>query len=191
MIPIIYIHFGKVPDYFIKSINSAAVYNENIILLTDTDFKHQGVTVFKVNLFNKDIDSFISVYKHMSTNTREFEEICIKRLFILRNFMNQQNIDVCYYSDSDVMIYDDLGVVYQQYKDYDAVYTLPQNQDDYRWVASACCSYWKKQTINEFCEFIIESYTGKGKELLDEKWKYHVDNNIAGGICDMTLLYLF
>lgn len=191
MIPVVYIHFGKIPSYFIKSVNSAAVYNKNIILLTDVDFKHDAITVLKADAYLKDVDLFTSVYEHMSTNSKEFEIICIKRWFILRNFMNQQNIDVCYYSDSDVMIYDDLNLVYNQYKEYDASYTYPKNQDNYRWVASACCSYWKKQALNKFCDFIIESYTTGKKAALTEKWQYHLTNNVAGGICDMTLLYLF
>jgi putative methyltransferase (TIGR04325 family) len=105
--------------------------------------------------------------------------------------MNKNKIDVCYYSDSDVMIYDDLSKTYPFYKDFDAAYTMTEYQENFRWSASACCSFWKRETINKFCDFIIELYSTSKIEKLKAKWNYHQQNNIAGGICDMTLLYLF
>lgn len=191
MLPLIYIHFGEIPKYLLVSMKQASLLNKDIILLTDTDFKADNVRCFPINEFNKDVESLNLLYKHMSTNSREFEMICIKRWFILRNFMNDQNIEVVYYSDSDVMIYEDLSIVYDQYKEFDACYTLTEFQDNYRWSASACCSYWKKNAINKFCDFVVNAYASDKIGELELKWKYHLDNKIPGGICDMTLLYLF
>jgi hypothetical protein len=190
MIPVIYIHFGDIPEYLFTSIEQAAIHNREIILLSDKKIIHNKIKNFLIEDYSDGVDDFCSVYRHMSTNTPEFEMICMKRWFVLRNFMNRNETGVCYYSDSDVMIYDDLNNVYNNYNQYDAAYTLPESQENYRWTASACCSYWKKNTLNKFCEFIMESYV-HGNGMLDEKWTYHVRNNIMGGICDMTFLYLF
>jgi hypothetical protein len=190
-LPVIYIYFGKIPEYMIRSIDCAYENNKNIIVLTDTDFKYKKVTCFKINNYNKGLVQFESVYKHMSSNSYEFEKRCIDRWFILRNFVVQENIEVCYYTDSDVMIYGDLAVVYGNYKDYEATYTLTELQGNYRWAASGCCSYWKAETLTLFCNFILETYSTEKIKTLEEKWTYHQANKIAGGICDMTLLYLF
>ncbi len=102
-----------------------------------------------------------------------------------------RKIEKCYYTDSDVMLYDNLTTVFENYKEYDATYTLTESQENYRWAASACCSYWKRETLNKFCDFVLETYSTDKIKTLEEKWNYHQTNNILGGICDMTLLYLF
>jgi len=140
----------------------------------------------------EDVGKFEAVYAHMSTNSKTFEMICIKRWIILRNYMMKYGIPNVYYSDSDVMIYDDLSSLYEHnYKNFEVCYTLPAYQDNYRWTASACCSYWSLKSIKAFCDFIFHCYDKTGIKKLEEKWNYHLQNNISGGVCDMTLLYLF
>ncbi|MDQ3047226.1 MAG: hypothetical protein M3R27_06725 [Bacteroidota bacterium] len=189
-VAVIYIHFGKLPDYLLASLSQAASYNREVILITDSQLNLPNISTFDTSDFQKGVSEFESVYKHMSSNTPAFEMICIKRWFILRNFMNEKKMDVCYYTDSDVMIYDDLSKAYENFKEFDAAYTLAETQDNYQWAASACCSYWQQEAINRFCDFVMECYSDKNSKL-DEKWKFHQQNNVAGGICDMTLLYLF
>ncbi len=192
-IPVVYIHYGTIPDYFVRSVNSASAFKNNIIILSETEFnfKDPSISFFPIKKYAKGLDGFDSVYRHMCTNSEEFEKRCIQRWFILRNFMEENNIGVCYYSDSDVMIYDNVSRVYLQYAGYDAAFVETESQENYRWAASACCSYWKMETLGKFCDFILQIYSSGEKTPLDEKWEYHTKNNIPGGICDMTLLYLF
>jgi hypothetical protein len=190
MIPVIYIHLGSIPSYLVKSIEQAARFNRDIVLITDVAFTHPAVTTCDVKDFNSGVNDFEAAYVHMSSNTEAFEKICIKRWFILRNFVNKQQLETVYYSDSDVMIYADVKQLYPNYAMCDAAYTLAENQENFHWAASACCSYWKRSAINDFCEFIMNAYVN-GNESLNEKWNFHQSNKVAGGICDMTLLYLF
>lgn len=45
-------------------------------------------------------------------------------------------------------------------------------------------------TLKEFINFCIEIYENR-KELLLEKWNAHKDYILPGGICEMSLLYLW
>ncbi len=191
MIPVVYIHFGNHPEYLIKSVEQALVYNKEVILISDKEWKKEGVKNISPAKYNEGIDAFLKVYQHKSTNAMKFELMCINRWFVLRNVMNALDIPVCYYSDSDGMLYDNMEAVYKNYSEYEASYTYTEMQDNYRWSASACCSFWKRETLNKFCDFIMELYTPEKINVLEEKWKYHQINNIGGGVCDMTLLYLF
>ena len=191
MLPIVFFHSGNIPGYLIRSVNQALIYNKNVVLITDTSSEHLKIKQYLIDQLNEGVATFEDKYVHMSSNSVSFELICIKRWFLLRNYMNKYNIDVCYYSDSDVMIYDNLTAVYSFYKEFDAAYTMTEYQENYRWSASACCSFWKRETINRFCDFILDLYSTSKIEKLKQKWNYHQQNNIPGGICDMTLLYLF
>jgi putative methyltransferase (TIGR04325 family) len=190
MMPVVFIHFNEIPAYLIRALNQALLQNRQVVLITDAKTEIPGVSVHDAAVYAKGLEAFENAYVHMSTNSEEFERICIHRWFILKNFMNESNTEVAYYSDSDTMIYSDLALVYEQYKEYDASYTLTENQDNYRWSASACCSYWKKEAINGFCEFVLDTYKNN-LATLRKKWDYHLQNQQQGGICDMTLLFLF
>lgn len=191
MMPVIFIHFGALPVHLLNALKQAVEFNDQVILLTDADNEIDGVNTYQINSYLDGVAEFESAYVHMSTNDNKFEQICIKRWLILNNFLKQNAVSVCYYSDSDVMIYDNLTTVYENYKEYDACYTFPEYQGNYRWTASACCSFWKSTALEKFAKFINDTYSKEQIAVLEEKWNYHQKNNIPGGVCDMTLLYLF
>lgn len=191
MMPIVYIHLGHLPVYLKLSVQQARQYNPKVVLISDNkpDFDCEWVDVSTVS---DDVERFAAIYAHMSTNSKKFELICIKRWIILRNYMIKYNIDRAYYTDSDVMIYDNLENVYNShYSNYEVCYTMPVDQENYRWTASACCSYWSLKAIKAFSDFIFHCYDTTGIKKLEEKWNYHMQNGIPGGVCDMTLFYLF
>jgi hypothetical protein len=191
MLPVVYIHTGTIPAYLVRSLEQAKSLNPSVFLITDVKHKQDGIVVVNVHDLSEGLEDFRSVYEHMSTNSRNFEMICIERWFILRNFMKKNLVHQCYYSDSDVMIYSNLEEVFPAYEKYEAAYTMPEYQDGYRWTASACCSFWKLNTIEAFCDFIMHCYSLEGKKELMKKWEHHRKNSIPGGVCDMTLLHLF
>lgn len=191
MIPVVYIHTGTLPDYLIRSLEQTRRNNKEVVLIGDAGLDMPGIKYIPVSDLMQGTSAFDDVYEHMSTNGESFERICIRRWFILRNFMQLNKIEACYYTDSDVMIYDDMNVVYKSYSQYEACYTLPEQQENFRYSASACCSFWTKNAINEFCDFVVGTYKGEGKKQLLEKWNYHQQHKLSGGVCDMTLLYLF
>lgn len=191
MMPVVYIHLGNLPAYLKLSVQQARKYNQKVVLISDTkpDFDCEWIDV---NTVSEDVARLSEVYAHMSTNSKRFELICIKRWIILRNYMLKHNVQLVYYTDSDVMIYDDLQKIHTSYySGFDVCYTMPADQENYRWTASACCSFWTLKAIKAFTDFIFHCYDAAGIKKLEEKWNYHMKNGINGGVCDMTLLYLF
>ena len=98
--------------------------------------------------------------------------------------MNEQKLNICYYSDSDVMLYDNISTVYSNYSGYDASFTMTESQTDFRWAASGCCSYWKAESLNGFCDFILNIYSSGKKTLLDENIQIVNHTWIGWGMLD-------
>lgn len=190
-IPVVFIHFGKLPEYLINALNQALSYNNKVYLLTDSNQDINYVESINIKQINADESKFKSYYTHMSTNTFQFEFICIYRWFILKNFMIKYRINRILYLDSDVYLYTNTSEMISNYPVFDFAYNLPENQSNYYWSGSACCSIWTINAIERFCDLIQHYYTTESIKTLQEKWSYHKENQILGGICDMTFLYFF
>ncbi len=76
-------------------------------------------------------------------------------------------------------------------QEYTAGYCIPeQDFDSFYWSGSGHVSFISKDFLEDFCAFVIHTYKDDFF-LLQQKIDYHIKNNINGGICDMTLLYLY
>jgi hypothetical protein len=89
------------------------------------------------------------------------------------------------------MLYTDVSETFSLYQQYDAAYTITADQTDLRYSASGCCSYWKNDTLQKLKAFILDCYTSPIPEALTAKWARHLEVGKPGGVCDMTILYLF
>tara|TARA_R110001592_G_scaffold112811_3_gene311347 strand:- start:235 stop:741 length:507 start_codon:yes stop_codon:yes gene_type:complete len=70
--------------------------------------------------------------------------------------------------------------------------SVPMNQPIFRDSAAATTSFWTMNILEEFCNFMIECYTDPDKiELLEDKWEWHQEQSIPGGVIDMTALWHF
>jgi hypothetical protein len=67
---------------------------------------------------------------------------------------------------------------------------MAQRQSNYRWSAAGHVSYWTELGLARFCDLIDHIYTHR-LDKLEEKWNWHQRTKTPGGICDMTLLWLF
>ena len=108
--------------------------------------------------------------------------------------MRKQQLEKTLYIDSDLLLFENVtNVINKNYDSYDLCSCLTQQEyDDFYWSASGHLSLWSRQALEDFCAFILKVYTDKGQtDNLKRKWQWHLDNNISGGICDMTLIYLF
>lgn|SRR3989338_4958031 len=191
--PIIFIHKGySAYSYF--SLKQARHSNPDtdIYLIGDkSNDRFNFIRHVLMDDYSHRASSFGKVYKHYSTNSHQFELFCIQRWFILSEFMEKEREKSIFVCDSDLMIYCNISEQNKRFKDYTASCCYPDHQDNYRWSASAHNSFWTADAINSFCSFIFEIYTTDKMKILEEKWNYHILNKIPGGICDMTLLYLF
>lgn len=202
MIPVVYYHAGTIrnstsaPKHLEISIDQCKKFNEQVILLGDESNSKLEVEHYNISDYSDGIDEFRSVYKHMSSNSMDFEMACIERWIVLANFAKKMNFDKVVYLDSDVMTFCNYAEVESSFDDdYDALVCSGErfgpsvDRPDY-WAVSGCISYWKLDTILRFKDFIHQCYTEKFDQLL-HKWNFHQNSEHAGGICDMTLLYLF
>jgi hypothetical protein len=100
-------------------------------------------------------------------------------------------LDTIVYLDSDVMTYCDYSEKEGLFeKNYAGKVCKAKRQNNYRWSASGCISYWKHDMVLKFKDYLFELYTNK-IDKLKEKYQYHINSGVPGGICDMTAIYLF
>lgn len=124
----------------------------------------------------------------MSTNPYQFELNCFKRFYLLYDFMQEKDFKDCMMLDSDLCTYVDYSEM--EFKEYDMALSMAEEQEPYVWSASPHCSYWTLEALESFISFFERTYNSNIK-ILEEKWVWHKENGVAGGICDMTLLYLW
>ena len=187
---IIFVHSGE-QKYFNYVLRQAKKTNkEKKIFVIGNGFitNINGINYVDKNDFNI---SFSDIYMHLSSNDIAFELMCFERWFLIRDFMLMNKIDFVYACDSDLMIYDNLSLFESKFRNYSFGYCRVKNQDNKRWSASAHFSFWNKEYICLFCKFLEEFYCTEKHQILLEKWQYHQNNELPGGVCDMTLLYLF
>ena len=195
--PIIFIHKGN-SSYLKKCVQQAKKSNPSseIILIGDNNNQTiKGIIHFNIDNFSESATKFSSIYQHQSFNEYHFELFCYQRWFILNDFVKSQKIKCFWYVDSDVLIFEDLEVYLKTINSV-ATYDLigydvkkaPKELD----IFMPAINLFKYKTLSSACEFIFKSYTKpKIATILSTKWKHHQKNKIAGGVCDMTHLYLF
>lgn len=192
--PLIFIHQGS-SDYLKWALYQARLKNRDITLLGDHSNEHYR-QFFKFelieNLKNDDVKTFTENYVHMSSCSYQFEYLCFIRWFVLYEYMVRENLDYVFHLDSDVMVYTRLDDIADSYLPrYQACYHVPEQEyAEKRWMAGAGCSFWTRAGLKNFILFVIEQYALKIDDLRD-KWRWHNEHSVKGGICDMTLLYLF
>jgi len=188
MIPVVFIHKGD-SEYLPLALRQAKAWNPEITLLGDRS--NWSVWPRWHNITDYPGSGALRAYLHMSSNPAEFEKFCFTRWFILRDFATYQNLDEVFYCDSDVVLYCDVNEA-RPPGTWDLALAMAHHQPEYRWSAAGHVSYWPVSTLSMFCEFVERTYgTKKGLETLNRKWAWHQKTGKPGGICDMTLLWLF
>ena len=189
-IPVVFMHTNY-QNYLAQSIQHAKKLNDRVILLGDDSNKHIDTEHHLMCDYTDGVKEFSDTYQHMTTGNFEFELFCYNRWIMLANFATRHSIDKLVYVDSDVATFCNFSDKEDLLDDKNiARVCMMDNQENYRWCAAACISYWSLEGLNKFKQFLLEAYT-KHVSRLQEKWQYHQDNNKAGGVCDMTATYLF
>lgn len=179
--PVIFIHKGD--HYYLNySLNQVKITNPNnpIYLITDTiTNRYPFVNYIDINKYFNGANEFAKVYKHMSTNGFDNELFCFQRWYILKEFCNEKKLTDFLYLDSDLLIYCNVDAVFGQLKEYD--FTISKK------LSPHCCYFPSLEKLNKFCEFIPKLYTDSNYiNRFLTKHKHHLDNNLPGGVCDMT-----
>jgi hypothetical protein len=180
-IPIIFVHKGD-NTYLDFSLNQAHYTNpENKIYLIANTISNKYDFVNYINLcdYHTQADEFAKVYQHMSSNSHAIELLCFQRWFIINEFCQKNNVNSFLYLDSDVLIYCNVNSKFANYTKYS--FTISKEH------GPQCCYFSDTKNLTVFCNYIMKLYIEPNlKERLDKKYKYHIDNNLTGGVCDMT-----
>ena len=194
---IVFIHSGYSP-YLEFSLRQAraADPDADIVLLGDAEndrfpfLRHVDATA---PAYREAVRPFAEVFRHLSTNRYAFEFGNFRRWFWLRTFVEADGLEDALVLDSDVMLYvreEELRRRWLSGKAFGVC--LPASQPPYRWTASPHVSYWPRETVHAFCDYVVTSYTDpRVFRLYEEKWQHHLDHGLYGGITDMTQLYRF
>lgn len=136
---------------------------------------------------------FESQYVHLSSAPIEFELLCFKRYFYLYAIAKQRGLTHFWMIDSDAIVLQDLSDITNNYllaNQFSAGFST-RHQDQFDWASSPHTSFWTLEGLKDFLHFLRNLYTGETRKLLDQKYEWHLQNNMPGGICDMTALYLW
>jgi hypothetical protein len=149
------------------------------------------LAISKIDGNNSKWGHFMKFYEHMSTNRYQFELLCFKRWFDMYEIMKRSDYESFWNFDSDIVISPDFHAYKRQIEAYNttAFSTLEQN-DKYTMSSSAHVSFWRVKDLELFLDFLILVYK-EHKHILLDKWNHDSHNNLSGGVCDMTLLYLW
>jgi hypothetical protein len=188
--PLILYHEGN-SEYLRICIKQALKYNKRVILLGDQsnasipDIEHFIASDFE----DEYLERLMGAYDHMDSNPKAIGLIWLKRWFLMLNFIKKHQIETFFYIDSDILLFKNINDVIDSYPDYKAGLIVPE-EEPFFWVTSGHSSFWRKNFLELFCAFVLDIYENR-KEILLKKWEWHRANNVLGGICDMTLIYLF
>lgn len=155
-IPVIFIHKND-SDYLKDTLWQAKQYNENVILLGDPANQHYsqiGIDWQPISKYSKEANYFDTIYIDLSDTSFEFARFCFQRWFILEEFMKANNLQVCFYCDSDAMIYTDITQEYKNFLDFDMSVLFVEHH-------GGCFSYWNQKAISSFCDYIKKFYEDK------------------------------
>jgi hypothetical protein len=194
-IPTVIAFFGQVPGYLKVCLRSAADFNDRVVLIGDDTNAgawpdHWDSSRTSLPKF----DEFRRSYVKMSDYTERFEMAFWRRPFAVEQWMQHERVDQIFLLDSDIVTFADYArdVLPRLPPDCRAALMAPGAQDNFVWANSLHFSFWTLDALKDFTSFCIEAYRDPEiRRKLEEKHRWHIDNAKPGGICEMTLLYLW
>ena len=194
-IPIVIIHTGF-REYLKINLEISSQYN-SIYLIGDNSLKELGniinVTYVDINKYRykSDVQKLAKMFSNMSSNNGNLEYVCFERIFILKYFLEENNIERIFHMDSDNILLSNINHYNFQ---KDVAYCLVQNYHKHRMSNSVHVGLLNQHFCNVFIQLYKDIYDNKSKfHLIQDKVNYHKQHNgtfQGGGICDMTLYYI-
>ncbi len=195
----VFIHHETRSEYARKAIIMARKYNNHVVFFGDDTNKDYSDCWVDTNAYCRDEwERFKAVFKNMSYYDDGYAIKIFKRFFAMKEYMKEHSIDECILIDSDVLSFADYSVLLV-FEDCDATLFIPREEEkgsdpmsygNYFWGASAGTSYFNYKAIEEIIAFMLDMYENH-IDVLETKWKWHQENNHGGGVCEMSLLFLW
>ena len=195
--PIVFIHNGRSTN-LLWAIYQAKHADPNAPVFTIGDnqrFSGLPVTPLAA-LAGANTEKFARVYRHMSSNSEDFERMCYLRWFYLLQFMKTRGLRDVFHYDSDALVYskgeDIKNTLLETGQECGLSIVREPCDGDRLGVASGHASYWTVGILEQFCDFCLETFTSENYlRLYERKFAWHRANNVAGGVNDMITLFLF
>lgn len=115
--------------------------------------EYKGINKYDLNNFNKYSKELEKIYVHKSPSVYHIELFCIKRWFVLLDFMEQNNLDEVMTFDSDVIVKDNLekDIPFFRKKDFWLAYKM-----------SAGFTYIsKRKVLEDYKNLVLNAYKNK------------------------------
>ena len=191
---------GKKQSYLKYVIAQAESLNSRVILFGD-EFNSTWAKEWypAKDYLSEKWYKFETVFVNMSDYPDEWAKGIFRRFFIFEEYCKRNDIKDFVVLDSDVLIYIDLSTYPFREKckvalEWESNVSFKRNPTTMSSVVSSI-GYFTITTVGEFTEFCIKVYEKKEDyyyKLIVDTWENHFKKDgYAGGICEMTLLYLW
>lgn len=185
MIPVILIHVGN-HDYMNLAAKQAAKFNEVVLIgNAPLDIPEEKVKFESISQFVDGFDDFKNSYVHLNTTPYDYEVFCFHRWFILKNYMERNDLDTVFYIDSDVLLFVNVEQEAAKFEQYEM--TLLHR-------TAAISSFITLNGLRNFCQLLLSTYGNKDGypfKKIASHFNTRKECNLGGGVCDMTLLEYF
>lgn len=194
-IPIIVIHFGDQP-YVLACLRETAKHNRDIYLIGDKSNASLSRAIPNLQWIDHltlplsaQARAFEQSFVNYSTNSKEFEITSFLRMFYAQSLLDRLSCDAFFHLDSDCALLAKLESIRFCAANGLAIYSDFGNR--LRMAASVHNARLTRHYLQRFAELSNEIYVrGSGFNLIAEKVRFHRDNQIDGGVCDMTLHHI-
>jgi hypothetical protein len=150
--PIIFIHIDD-SDYLKYTLAQAKISSPNAIIhLIGDQFNdnYEFVTHHNIKNYSSEAELFSKLYKHHSTNSYSAEIFCFRRWFVLKEFMEDNDLTRCLYLDSDVLLYADILEEHLMYNNYS--FTIVNGMSPNFTLIN------DRKMLEDFCDFIVKCF---------------------------------
>jgi hypothetical protein len=194
-IPVVIAHFGSKPEHLGFALKSAADFNKTVVLIGDNTNQDYWADHWDTSQITFDkFQEFQRHYQKMSDYSTSYEMAFWKRMFVLEDWLKARGYQQLFLLDSDILTFANYAKeAYPRLPpNCQASLMSQKNQEAFSWVASCHFSYWTLEALQEFTTFCIEAYKNETmRDKLAKKYQWHRDNGLTGGVCEMSLLYLW
>jgi hypothetical protein len=196
--PLYIFHIGD-QEYFKKCVEINSLRNKVYIVGNDTNkdlFKNnQNVFHYHVkNIDNGEVNRFKRCFVNYSSHDASYEIKCFLRVFYLKQLMLITGINKFFHIDSDCVVFDNISEIFNQNPQITNAYSVQKFCDKtnpHHMVGCIHNGLMSLKLCDVFIQLCYDIYENKSKlYLIQNKINYHKQNNLGGGICDMTFFWL-
>ena len=192
-IPCVIVHRGFKP--YLKYNLEITSKNNKVFLIGDESVSNLASISDNIEFINieeyetrKRIVDLKKNFVNYNTQQQDIEWMNFERVFIIHDFILERNYKQIFHLDSDNVLLKNIN----DFKfDTTNAYCIPSFQENYRMDSSIHCGLLDEEFFFEYEKLYNDLYITKNKfHLIEKKINYHKQNNIRGGITDMTLYFL-